>query len=119
MNKLTKKYRKKYLNNINDIKWIEILLETPISDYRKNSISLILAPYLINIKKLPYANAFDIIKDRLNKCDSLKCDSLRRLDSNSNYHIKSALEDSIQKGIVLMSLAKLREKIGNCIICLA
>ena len=103
--KQLEKYRKKYATNVNDIKWIEILLETPISDYRKNAINLILAPYLINIKKLPYTNAFNIIKDWLNKCDSL-----RRLDSNFNSRVKSALEDAIQKGIPPMSLAKLREK---------
>ena len=100
-----KKYRQKHGNDVNDIKWIEILLETPISDYRKNAINLILAPYLINIKKLPYTDAFNIIKDWLNKCDSL-----RRLDSNFNYRLKSALEDAIQKGIPSMNLAKLREK---------
>jgi hypothetical protein len=100
-----KKYRQKHVDDVNDIKWIEILLETPISDYRKNAINLILAPYLINIKKLPYTDAFNIIKDWLNKCDSL-----RRLDSNFNYRIKSALEDAIQKGIPPMSLAKLKEK---------
>jgi hypothetical protein len=55
-----------------------------IADFRKNAINLILVPYLINIKKLRYANAFDIIKEWLNKCDSL-----RRLDSNFNYRIKS------------------------------
>src|SRR4051812_3473402 len=38
----------------NTIPWIEKLLETPIDDYRKNAVNLILAPYLINIKKLPY-----------------------------------------------------------------
>jgi hypothetical protein len=32
--------RKKYVFGVNDIKWIEILLETPISDYRKNTINL-------------------------------------------------------------------------------
>jgi hypothetical protein len=37
--------KKKYGNDVNDIKWIEILLETSISDYRKNAVSLILAPY--------------------------------------------------------------------------
>jgi hypothetical protein len=99
-------------NDTNDIKWIGILLETPISDYRKNALSLILAPYLINIKKLSYSNAFNIIKDWLNKCDSL-----RRLDSNFNYRIKSALEDAIQKGIRPMSLVKLIEKIEICMIC--
>ena len=99
-------YIKKYGSDVNDIKRIEILLETPISDYTKNAISLILAPYLINIKKLPYTNAFDIIKDWLNKCDSL-----RRLDSNFNYSIKLALEDAMQKGIPPMSLARREKKI--------
>ena len=28
------------------IPWIEKLLQTPIEDYRKNAVSLILAPYL-------------------------------------------------------------------------
>jgi hypothetical protein len=54
---------------------------------------------------LPYSNAFDIIKDWLNKCDPL-----RRLDPNFNSRVKSALEDAIQKGIPPMSLIKLREK---------
>ena len=36
----------------NSIAWI--LLQTPIDDYRKNAVSLILAPYFINIKKLSY-----------------------------------------------------------------
>jgi hypothetical protein len=35
----------------NTIPWIEKLLETPIDDYRKNAVNLILAPYLINTKK--------------------------------------------------------------------
>jgi hypothetical protein len=56
----------------------------------KKVISLIFAPYLINIKKLPYISAFDIIKDWLNKCDSI-----RRLDSNFNSRVKLALEDAI------------------------
>jgi hypothetical protein len=54
---------------------------------------------------LPYSNAFDIIKDWLNKCDPL-----RRLDPNFNSRVKSALEDAIQKGIPPMSLIKLIEK---------
>ncbi|MFL6364896.1 MAG: hypothetical protein ACJ719_06790 [Nitrososphaeraceae archaeon] len=35
----------------NTIPWIEKLLQTPIDDYRKNAVNLILAPYLINVKK--------------------------------------------------------------------
>ncbi len=37
--------------NSNKIKWIEKLLQTPLSDYRKFVVWCILAPYLINIKK--------------------------------------------------------------------
>ena len=44
------------------IHWIETVLKTPIEDYRKNALALILAPYLINIKKLSYDEAFSIIK---------------------------------------------------------
>jgi Primase X len=45
----------------NTISWIEKLLETPIDDYRKNAVNLILAPYLINVKKLSYDTALTII----------------------------------------------------------
>jgi len=87
------------------IPWIEILLETPIEDYRKNALSLILAPYLINVKKLSYDDAFNIIKDWLNRCDSIK-----RLDSNFNYRIKYALENSIKNGYLPMKFETLKEK---------
>jgi hypothetical protein len=108
-NELKVKYqiKKKKNNNtsITAIPWIELLLETPIEDYRKNAISLILAPYLINIKKLSYDDAFNIIKDWLNKCDSIK-----RLDSNFNYRIKYALENSIKKSYLPMKFETLKEK---------
>ena len=87
------------------IPWMNLLLETPIEDYRKNAISLILAPYLISIKKLYYDDAFNIIKDWLNRCDSIK-----RLDSNFNYRIKYALENSIKKGYLPMKFETLKEK---------
>jgi Primase X len=100
------KYRRKHGNDdVNDIKWIEILLKTPISDYRKNAVSLILGPYLINVKKLTYDNAFNIIKDWLNKCDSIK-----RLDSNFSYRIKYALENSIKNSYLPMKFETLKEK---------
>jgi hypothetical protein len=97
----------------NKIQYYKINSQNISFDYEKcHAINLILAPYLINIKKLLYVNAFDIIKDWLNKCDSL-----RRLDSNFNSRVKSALEDAIQKGIPPMSLVKLREKIESYIMC--
>ena len=87
------------------IPWIELLLETQIEDYRKNAVSLILGPYLINVKKLSYDDAFNIIKDWLNRCDSIK-----RLDSNFSYRIKYALENSIKNGYLPMKFQTLKEK---------
>jgi hypothetical protein len=71
--------------------WIEKLLETPIDDYRKNAVSLILAPYLINIKKLSYGDAFNITNSWLSKCGEL-----RQLDHNFNYIVKHAIKSSIK-----------------------
>jgi hypothetical protein len=64
----------------NTIPWIEKLLETPIYDYRKNAVNLILAPYLINIRKLSYENALNIIDNWLTECGKL-----RQLDQDFNY----------------------------------
>jgi hypothetical protein len=105
---LKEKYRVKNYSNFPSrtvIAWIELLLETPIEDYRKNALSLILGPYLINVKKLSYDNAFNIIKDWLNKCDSIK-----KLDSNFSYRIKYALENSIKNGYLPMKFETLKEK---------
>jgi hypothetical protein len=57
---------------LNTIPWIEKLLQTPIDDYRKNAVNLILAPYLINIKKLSYDHALKIINSWLSKCGELR-----------------------------------------------
>jgi len=108
--KLKERYQIRKKNNNNDtskiaIPWIELLLGTPIEDYRKNALSLILAPYLINIKKLSYDDTFNIIKGWLDKCDSIK-----RLDSNFNYRIKYALENSIKNGYMPMKFETLKEK---------
>ena len=91
--------------SITVIPWIELLLQTPIADYRKNTLSLILAPYMINVKKLSYDDAFDVIKDWLNRCNSIK-----RLDSNFNYRIKYALENSMKNGYLPMKFETLKEK---------
>jgi hypothetical protein len=43
-------------SNSNNIFWIEKLLNTPISDFRKNATNLILASYLVNIKSYPISS---------------------------------------------------------------
>jgi hypothetical protein len=75
----------------NTIPWIERLLETPIDDYRKTAVSIILAPYLINIKKVSYDAALNIINNWL-----MECEKLRQLDQNIKYIVKCAIKNSMQ-----------------------
>ena len=64
--------------------WIETLLDTPIEEYRKYAIRRIIAPYLINIRKLAYDDAFNIIKNWLNNYND-------NHNFNANIKIKDAL----------------------------
>jgi Primase X len=72
-----------------EIKWIEILLQTSIDDYRRNAIRRIIAPYLINTKNLSYEESYNIIKEWLDKCNSMK-----PLDSNHSYYITYNLNNA-------------------------
>jgi hypothetical protein len=38
-----------------------LLLQTPIADYRKNAVALVLAPYLIGIRGMPSDEATKVI----------------------------------------------------------
>ena len=89
----------------NKIFWIEKLLDTPISDFRKNATNLIIAPYLVNIKKLSYQQSFDILIDWLQKCNSFK-----KLDFKPDYLAKHALTTAIEKRIPPMKLVTLKDK---------
>jgi hypothetical protein len=95
-------------DNNNSIEWIEKLLQTPIADYRKNTVSLILAPYLINIKKSSYSESFEIINEWLSKCNDLN-----KLDQRFDNRIKRSLKTAIEKKIPPMKLETLREKNGK------
>jgi hypothetical protein len=92
--------RSRSSNNI--VPWIEKLIQTPIEDHRKFAVWRILAPYLINIKKLSYNEAFSIIKDWLNKCGTL-----RTLDFIPDYLIKYNLNNAKRIGYLPISIDKL------------
>lgn len=66
-------------------------------------VSLILAPYLINIKKLSYQESFGILSEWLKKCDAI-----RKLDFNPRYLVKTALNTANQKRIPPMKLETLK-----------
>src|SRR6266496_2667416 len=72
--------------------WIEILLDTPIGDYKKNALRRTVAPYLINIKKLSYDEAFNITKDWLKKCDKI---------IPLQFNVNAKIKDTRNKSIVL------------------
>src|SRR5918911_4908343 len=87
------------------IPWIEKLLHTPIDDYRKNAVSLILAPYLINIKKVSYDDALNIINNWL-----MECGKSRQLDQNFDYTVRYALKYSAKNGNRPLKLDTLKLK---------
>jgi hypothetical protein len=75
-------------NNSKSISWIEsnILQGEGISDYRKITIDLMLASYLVNVKNYDYNTAYDTIVRWLDKCADK-----RPLKFNVNYKIRCAL----------------------------
>jgi hypothetical protein len=52
--------------------WIERLIQTPIADYRKHTIHLVLSPFLIVIKGLSFEESYSIIKDWIVKCNRIE-----------------------------------------------
>jgi hypothetical protein len=66
-------------------------LQRPFEDCRKIILSRILAPYLINIKKLSFQECFKIINEWLDQCNSLeKLDDVRSFNSRISYSLKNA-----------------------------
>lgn len=84
--------------NSNTILYIERLLTIPILDYRKFTISLILAPYFVNIRHLSVDDFFDRIKEWALKCNeakNLEC-SLDHFDDVIRNAIKRAKHTGIK-----------------------
>ena len=116
-NKIRSKNNKKYHssnnnnNNNNYYDWIETkVLQTAFSDYRKLIVGLILAPYLVVIKKLSYDESFKIIYEWLQKCDS---SSGRKLDFDPKYLINNNIKSSVKKLIPPISIYKLEVNYRN------
>jgi hypothetical protein len=82
-------HKSRRLGTYGGIQWIEHLLRTPITDYRKLAIWRVLVPYLLNIRGLSSDQVHDIINRWLDECNQL-----RRIDFNPNYRIRSALNSS-------------------------
>ena len=91
-------------NNSNEIYWIEHLLQTPLSDFRKYCIWRILTPYLLNIRKLSEQKSFSIIAYWLEQCSNL-----RRLDFNYKQKIHEGFEGAAE-GYLPIGHDKLRKE---------
>jgi hypothetical protein len=80
------------------IDWIEMLLRTPISDYRKHARDLILVPYLVVRKGTTDPNQIiDIIMQWADRCDEL-CSlepSRRGFEKRIRYRIKKVVRNRI------------------------
>ena len=84
------------------------LTVTPISDYRKCTIDLILPPYLIAIKDHLERIAFEKIMYWAQKCNGL-----RSLSPSSHYFenkIRTAVQTSLQTKIPPITLTNLKLK---------
>ncbi|MFZ0510272.1 MAG: DNA primase noncatalytic subunit PriX [Candidatus Nitrosopolaris sp.] len=88
--------------------WIEALLDAPIEDYRKYAIRRIIAPYLINIRKLAYDDAFNTTKNWLNNCDKV-----RPLDFNASTKIKDALRAATRIAYLHIGFSDLKSENGE------
>lgn len=84
-------------NNNSTIPYVEKLFESSLSDYRKNAISLILAPYFINILKLSDAESFNRIKQWALRCNEVN--PLKPSVTDFDNMIKNAIKRAKDTGI--------------------
>jgi hypothetical protein len=100
------KYRYDNSNNSDTIiHWIEPLLQTPLCDHRKYCIWRILAPYLMNVRRLSYEECFMIMKNWLDKCNQVE-----RLNFNAKAKIKEGLYGAQKKSHFPIRIGKLKEE---------
>jgi hypothetical protein len=91
--------------NCSSITWIELLLKTPLVDYRKYCIWRILSPYLMNKRRLDYDKSYLIIEDWLSKCSELE-----PLDFDYDYKINEGLNGSMNKECYPSAFKDLKEE---------
>lgn len=88
--------------------WIEKLLDTPIPDFRHRSVNLILAPYLVNIKKMGVEEAVKTIMAYIERC--------KQINPNTNIteqYVKYQCNYAKKKGLRPYSIIRAKALIGN------
>jgi len=89
----------------NEIKWIEKLMERPVDDGRHRLLWLVIAPYLVNVKKLGLEEAYEEAWRYFQKCDRV-----RRLRRRFDREIKYYLQYAARRGLRPLSIRSLRER---------
>ena len=89
----------------NRIDWIESLLKTPLDDYRKGIVNLVLAPYFVNIQQIDCAIAVAQIRGWLESC-AVK----RKLNFNAQYLTNTALLNAKKTNYRPMRLDTLKQR---------
>jgi hypothetical protein len=90
--------------------WIDGLLEKPVMDGRHRIVNLVLAPYLVNVKKLEVDKAVAIIHEYIERCKKIN----PATDVNEQY-IRYQCTYSKNKGLRPLSLRRARETFGDII----
>jgi hypothetical protein len=94
--------------------YIDNLLQTPVEDFRKRGIDLLITPYLITIKGMSYDVAKRIMLNWL-----LQCDNLRRLDFDAEYRVRSKIIDVKSTGFLPLGVEKFKAQDSNLVYRLA
>ena len=88
--------------------WIERLIRTPIPDARHRTVNLILAPYLINNKKMDDDDAVKIIMEYIERCKEIEPNT----KINEQY-IRYQCDYARKKGLRPLSFDNAKELIGD------
>jgi Primase X len=84
------------LQNASTTGWIDKLLQTGVEDNRKNLLFWVLAPYLITVRGLDHAKAYDILDAWLDRCNDVS--SLEPEKSAFQNRIKQCLDVAKNQG---------------------
>ena len=86
-------------------RWVEKLMENPVIDGRHRILWLIIAPYLVNVKRLSLEEAE---KEAFNYL--VKCSQLKPIEGSLNRLVKYYVEYAARTGLKPLSLETLRTK---------
>ncbi|MGC1134091.1 MAG: hypothetical protein WA941_14800 [Nitrososphaeraceae archaeon] len=95
--------KSKTIPEVKLIRWIEQVLQTPISDYRRYCVWRILTPYLVNVRRLPDEESYSVISWWLEKCNLIK-----RLSFDPKYISKQNVRNARRIGYYPISWNNLK-----------